>query len=86
MNPTELVLSDLDRAEHAFNRVIGKHTIEEALELLVDLNLETDVQELIYSWIEKTFARDAFAGYLRYDTIVQLIQIEKIQLKRQPQN
>jgi len=84
MDTNAQTLADLEKAEQAFSQAIGKHTIEQALELLIDLNLDANTQELIYSWIETVFERDAFAGYLRYDSIVQRIQIKKIQLQHRP--
>lgn len=82
MDITPQTLADLEKAEQAFNRVIGKHDYGHAFELLAELKLGEQADDIVLGVIENAFARDAFAGFLRYDGVVQRIQIEIIRLKR----
>lgn len=82
MDITPQTLADLEKAEQAFNRVLGKHDFDHAFELLAGLELGEQADSIVLGLIETAFARDAFAGLLRYDGIVQRIQIEIIRLKR----
>lgn len=72
-----LQLDHLKEAHRAFLRP-GKFQIEDALNLLDSLKLNAQVDGLIRGQIHRLFDRDAFAGFLRYDGIVQLIEIETL--------
>lgn len=82
MDTKQQIILELEKAEHAFNRELGKHQLNDAYELLIGLNLGEDAQEIVTEIITGAFSQDAFAGFLRYDSIVQRIQIAIIRLSR----
>lgn len=75
-------LADLERAEQAFHRVLGKHDMEKALEVLVELELANPaVEDFVLSRIEQAFALDSFAGMLRFDAISMRLMVDSIRLQ-----
>lgn len=82
MDTDHQTILDLEKAEHAFNQIVGKYEFGDAFDLLAGLNLGNAADDIVLGLIEKAFARDASAGFLRYDGIVQAIQIAIIRLKR----
>lgn len=82
MDITPQTFADLEKAEQAFNRVLGNQDYGHAFETLIELKLGDQAEDIVLRLIDTAFARDAFAGFLRYDGIVQRIQIEIIRLKR----
>ena len=75
-------LADLERAELAFRQVLGKHDMEKALQVLMDLELANSaVEDFVLSRIEQAFALDSFAGMLRFDAIAVRLQVEAVRTK-----
>ncbi len=72
-------LADLEYAELAFRQVLGKHDMEKALQVLMELELANPaVEDFVLSRIEQAFSLDSFAGMLRFDAIAMRLQVEGV--------
>lgn len=75
MNTSATTISDLSLAASAFRGTLGKHEISKAIDLLETLNLGDEAEGIVLEIIEKAFAQDAFAGYLRFEGIASTIEV-----------
>lgn len=82
MTTQTTLISDIKKAEQAFNAQLGKHEYSEAFDLLIETDLSVEAELIALNIIDEAFEKDAFAGYLRYDGIVSRLQVTGIRLSR----